>query len=179
MSATRTDVSPDGQRLFTIDEGLVHSDLGRLDVRAQVGWRGPVSASAWTADRTQAIVAGGDALRLIDTSSGSTIRRIDFESVADWQAAVAPDGLTVAVKRCRFAESVRRRAQAIGARIDIVSLETGAIVRTLRSATEEPCGFNFTFSGDGSRLVESVELGDHDAGLRIWNVQTGRAQAAR
>lgn len=172
-------VGPEGQ-LLSIDRGLVQRDIQRLEAPIEIGWRGTVTASAWTADRAQVAAAGGDAVRLIDTGSGSVLQRLDHESIGDWQAAIAPDGLTVALKRCRLASSAdTTRRMSVGSRIDIVSLETGAVVKTLRSAIDEECGLKITFSGLGSRLIEEVAIHDADGGLRIWDVASGKKASAR
>ena len=176
-------IGPDGE-LLSIERGLVQRDVRRLDAPTELGWRGTVTASAFTSDRTQVALAGGDAVRLIDTRSGSVLARFDYESIGDCQAAIAPDGLTVAIKRCRVADSLDASyglpvPMSVGSRIDIISLETGAIVKTLRSSIEDKCSDKLMFSGGGSRLIEAVSLLGVGAGLRIWDLASGQSWIAR
>lgn len=172
-------VGPGGQ-LLSMDRGLVHRDLQRLDVPTEVGWRGSLTASSWTPDRAHVAVAGPDALRLIDTSSGSVVARVDYDPIGDWQAAIAPDARTVALKRCGLASAPAKAYPInVASRIDIVSLETRAVVETLRLENDEPCGSRIAFSGDGSRLIEDHPLDDAHGGARIWDVATGERTAIR
>lgn len=165
-------------RLLSVERGLVQSDVRRLEMRTEIGWRGPVSASAFSSDRTQVALAGSDALRVVDTSSGSVVRRFDFESIGDWQAAIAPDGLTVAIKRCRVADRQEPgRGSSVGSRIDVVSLETGATVKTLRAPADEECGPGLTFLG--TRLIDGVGGSRENSGFRVWDVVAGSALFAR
>ena len=164
-------VGPDGY-LLSIQRGLSRRDAGHLSTAKEYGWRGHVFASAWAADRSAVVVASADGLRVLDTGSGSVLRELGTEAIAGWNAAIAPDGLTVATQRCRFADSLDDRSPAmVRSEIDIVSLRTGTVVKTLRSPrADELCGSSLMFSARGSLLLEgSVTLGL----LRVWDVASG------
>jgi WD40 repeat protein len=173
----RLTVLPDGRLLSTTEKTFGTRELGRLKQEALLGPCGCLGTSSLSRDGS-ALVVSCDGIRVLDLSgAGTTLHEFGSRPPSQWSTAISPDGLTVAISR---SEQRGDPPTFVSNGIDLVSLESGAVTKTLRTGDAlERYSERIRFTGDGTRLVDLVRTDTARPELRVWDIAAGRLKVSR